>query len=211
MSGNFQLYTVHCGDTSYRLLICYFLTKTVVFVLTAAHLESTSSPHFLSLFVKNSWNLLCCFFLLLFAFFFQGLWSLSNACTIQGLARIWAEFICRFWGSPLCFPFLCDIPLTFQPFWQIWTTPSDSLSQQDYDFQPEFYYPNLEEWGRSSSKKAYKCESHPMRFSSFNFPPVSACFWCFPLPLNSCSYILYRVYNFMYGKVSLIQVILQLL
>lgn len=95
MSGNFQLYTVHCGDISYQLLICYFLTKTVVGFCSNCYLLSV---YFIStLYVpsceKQLKSLHFCFFPATFCFllswFLEPFLFMHNSGVSQNLGRVY--------------------------------------------------------------------------------------------------------------------------
>lgn len=113
-------YIVHCVDVLYRLLISYFLLKTAAFCF------NWYLPQFYCFFTSFSllWkavkisafclNILLSVFWLFFFFL--------NACIIQGLARIWAEFTCRCWGSSSVSSCLVGYShfLVMKSFWQLW-------------------------------------------------------------------------------------------
>lgn len=73
------------------------------------------------------------------------------------------------------------------------TLASDSKVSKTIVFCLNCIHLNCMEWGSRSSRKPHQCRSHPVQFlvSGATIPPVSACFWCFPLP--SASYFVYFI------------------
>ena len=81
---------------------CYLPLKSVFFPLPIKELAWLNSHSRISPLWCAVVSVSAKFFQTSVAAFHWAIWSLPHTCIIQGLFRVWAEFICTFWSSSLC-------------------------------------------------------------------------------------------------------------